>query len=64
MAHQPHIHLNPHMNEENIPLPYNYDIEKYHMGYQLEAVCNQEGISYLSIVYYNALSEYNDNSNR
>ena len=33
------------------------------MGYHLEGVYNQEGISYLSIVYYNALSEYNDNSN-
>ena len=32
------------------------------MGYHLEGVYNQEGISYLFIVYYNRLPEYNDNS--
>ena len=62
MVHQIHTHLNPCINDENLPLTYNYYIEKYHMGYQLYGVYNEESILHLSSVYYNGLTEDNDNS--
>ena len=39
--HKLHTKLNPCMNDHNLPLAWNYYIEKYHMGYQLEGVYNE-----------------------
>ena len=61
MVNQLHTHLNPCMNDENLPLTYNYYIDKYHLGYHLEVVYTNEGILYLSSVYYNGLTKDNDN---
>ena len=49
------------MNDEILPLTYNYYIEKYHLGYHLEGVYNKEGVLHLYSVYYNRLPEDNDN---
>ena len=49
------------MNDEHLPLPYNYYIDKYHLGYHLEGVYNEEGILYMSNVYYNRLTEDKNN---
>ena len=38
VLHQLHTHLNPCMNDENLPLTWNYYIEKYHLGYHLEGL--------------------------
>ena len=56
VVHQQHKNLNPFMNGENLPLTYNYYIEKYHLGYHLEGVYKEEGILHLSSVYYNGLT--------
>ena len=62
VVHQQHKNLNPFMNDENLPLKQNDYIDKYNMGYHLEGVYNEEGILHLSSVYYNGLTQYNDNS--
>ena len=62
VVHQLHTHLNPYMNDKNLPPTWNYYIKKYHLGYHLEGVYNKEGILHLSNVYYNGLPEDNDNN--
>ena len=47
VVHQIHTHLNPCMNDENLPLTWNNYIEKYHLGYHLEGVYNEEGILHM-----------------
>ena len=44
VVNQLRIHLNPCMNDENLPLTYNYYIERYNLGYHPEEVYNKEGI--------------------
>ena len=43
VVNQLHTNLNPCMNNDNLPLAWNYYIEKYDMGYHLEGVYNEEG---------------------
>ena len=49
VVNQLRIHLNPCMNDEKLPLTYNYYIEKYHLGFYSAGVYNKEGI-YICLV--------------
>ena len=44
VVNQLHTHLNPCINDENLPLTYHYYMEKYHLGYQLEGAYDRYSI--------------------
>ena len=50
------------MNEEILPLPYNYDTDKYQMVYHLQGGYKEEVVLHMSSVNYNRLPEYNYNT--